>query len=66
MVEAKEVDLKVMIHSQFMVDISGVSVFLILTGIITDQGMVTTMEMARVKEMAQGVVTPTMQKMKCN
>ena len=62
--EEMEIDPKATMHAQFMVDTSGVSVFLTLTGIIIDRGTVTVLEMARVEETAQGEATPTIQIMR--
>jgi hypothetical protein len=62
--EEMEIDPKATMHAQFMVDTSGVSVFLTLTETIIDRGTVTVLEMARVEEMAQGGATPTMQIMR--
>lgn len=48
-------------HAQFIADARGRNVFLILVGKITDHKMVMEIEMARVKETAQGEATPTIQ-----
>jgi hypothetical protein len=56
---AEEIGHKVTIHAQFMGGTNGRNVSLSPMGIITGHRMAIPMELARVEEMAQGEVTPT-------